>query len=57
MSHKEEYKKTGTESGSECTFGTVLGGLLRSVVLPFSVTLSADYDGVSCYGDGGSLDT
>ena len=36
-------------------FGTRLGRLLHGVGLPLGVTLAGNY-GVSCDGDGGSLD-
>ena len=43
-SGEEEYDKLGSESGSFCTCGTGLGGLLHDIEFTVGVTL-AGYDG------------
>ena len=51
-SDEEESEKFGSESRSDGTFITGLGGMLSGLGLPLSVTISADE---SCDGDGGSF--
>ena len=51
-SDEEQFDKPGSESWSDGTFSTRLGGLLRGLWVTLGVTLS---DNDPCGGDGGSL--
>ena len=51
-SDEEKSDKIGSEYGSDITYGTGLGGLLRGLVFPLGISLSADE---SCDGDRGLL--
>ena len=42
INQKKETDELGSESGSDGTFGTVLGGFLRGVGLTLGVMFSAD---------------